>query len=223
VAKNNKIEKEIEERCKDHFARYEDRLNKLEEAIAKKPDIEKVQSMIDNSKTDETTGAKAAESEKQTIDALEEYKESIARRNNVMVFHVDESKESETKERKEADINFIEGLCRTLETDCQTVENVTRLGKRNEEADKPRPLKLVFEDDKSKGKFMGSLNKLGKAEPRYNNITVVHDLTQKERQRNEEKWDECKEEIKELESGDSTFKYIMKGPTWDKRVAKIRK
>lgn len=39
--------------------------------------------MIDNSKTDETTGAKAAESEKQAIDALEEYKESIARRNNV--------------------------------------------------------------------------------------------------------------------------------------------
>jgi ribulose 1,5-bisphosphate carboxylase large subunit-like protein len=73
---------------------------------SKKPDIEKVQSMIDNSKTDEATGAKAAESEKQAIDALEEYKESIARRNNVMVFHVDESKESETKERKEAEINF---------------------------------------------------------------------------------------------------------------------
>jgi hypothetical protein len=54
-------------------------------------------------------------------------------------------------------------------------------------------------------------------------ITVVHDLTQNERQRNKEKWDECKEENKELESGHSTFKYIMKGPTWDKRVAKIRK
>jgi tyrosyl-tRNA synthetase len=82
VAKNIKIEKEIEERCKNHVAMYEDRLNKLEEAIAKKPDIEKVKSMIDNNKTDETTGAKAAESEKQAIDALEEYKESIARRNN---------------------------------------------------------------------------------------------------------------------------------------------
>ena len=191
VAKNIKMEKEIEERCKDHFAMYEDRLNKLEKAIAKKPDIEKVKSMIDNSKTDETTGAKAAESEKQAIDTLEEYTESIARRNNVMVFHVDESKESETKERKEAD--------------------------------KPRPLKLVFEDDKSKGKFMGSLNKLGKVEPKYNKITAVHDLTQKERQRNKEKWGECKEKNKELESGDSTFKYIMKGPPWDKRVAKIRK
>lgn len=151
--------------------------------------------MIDNSKTDETTGAKAAESEKQAIDALEEYKESIARRNNVffLVFHVDESIESETEEREEADLNFVERLCKTLTTDCQTVKNVTRLGKRNEEADKPRPLKLVFEDDKSKGKFMGSLNKLGKAEPKYNKITVVHDLTQKERQRNKEKWDECKE------------------------------
>jgi hypothetical protein len=149
--------------------------------------------MIDNSKTDETTGATAAESEKQAIDAPAEYKESIARRNNVMVFHVDESKESETKERKEADINCIEGLCRTVETDCHTVKNVTRLGKRNEEAEKPRILKLVFEYDKSKGKCMGSLNKLGKAEPKYNKITVLHDLTQKERQRNKEKWDECKE------------------------------
>ena len=70
---------------------------------------------------------------------------------------------------------------------------------------------------------MGSLNKLVKAEPKYNEIIVVHDLTQKDRQRNKEKWDECKEENKELESGDSTFKYIMKGPPWDKKVAKIRK
>lgn len=129
-----------------------------------------------------------------------------------------------TNQRKEADINFVDGLCSTLQTDCQTVKNVTRPGKRNEESDKPRPLKLVFEDDnKSNGKFMGSLNKLGKAEPKYNKITVVHDLTQNERQRNKEKWDECKEKNKELESGDSTFKYIMKGPPWDKRVAKIKK
>ena len=85
---------------------YEDRLKKLEEDIGKKPDIEKVKSMIDNSKTDETTGAKAVESEKQAIDALEEYKESIARRNNVIVFHVDESKESETEERKKSRYKF---------------------------------------------------------------------------------------------------------------------
>jgi hypothetical protein len=191
VAKNIKIEKEIEERCKNHVAMYEDRLNKLEEAIAKKPDIEKVKSMIDNNKTDETTGAKAAESEKQAIDALEEYKESIARRNNVMVFHVDESKESETKERKEAD--------------------------------KPRPLKLVFEDDKSKGKFMGSLNKLEKAEPKYNKITVVHDLTQKEKQRNKEKWGECKEKIKELESGGLHIQIHNEGPTLGQKGGKDQK
>ena len=127
------------------------------------------------------------------------------------------------KKEKKADINFIEGLCRTLETDYLTFKNVTLLGKRNEVADKPRPLKLVFEDDKSKGKCMRSLNKLGKAEPKYNKLTVVHDLTQKERQRNKKKWDECNEKNKELESGGSTFKYIMKGPPWDKRVAKIRK
>lgn len=36
VAKNIKIEKEIEERCKEHLAKYEDRLNKLEKSKAKK-------------------------------------------------------------------------------------------------------------------------------------------------------------------------------------------
>jgi hypothetical protein len=66
---------------------------------------------------------------------------------------------------------------------------------------------LVFEDDKSKGNFMESLSKLGKAEPKYNKITVVHDLTQKETQRNKEKWGECKEKNKELES-DPSIKFI---------------
>ena len=53
----------------------------------------------------------------------------------------------------------------------------------------------------------------------------MHDMTEKERQLNKGKWEEAKtknDEAKsneELESGD--FKYIVKGPPWERRVAKV--
>ena len=223
MAKNIKIEKEIEDRCREHFARYEDRIVKLEEAMAKKPDVEEVHSMIENSRKNEGTGDRVGENENQAIDALEEYKESMARRNNIIVFNAEESNEKDAEERREADISFIEGLCKTLEAESTAIKNVTRLGKKKEGVDNPRPLKLVFEDEKDKGRFMGRLKKLGNAEPKYKKISVVHDLTQKERQKNKEKWEECKEKNQETESGDSNFKYILKGPPWDRRVAKVKK
>lgn len=228
VAKNIRIEKEIEERCRDHLALFEDRIKKLEEAMELKPNTEEVQSMIDSSlgacKTEGPNNESETEKLKQATDALDEFKESIARRSNVIVFHVEESKGGEPEERKQADLEFIEELCKTIETTSSTIKNITRLGKRNEgENEKPRPIKLVFEDEKAKGHFMGSLKKLEKAEEKFKKVSVVHDLTQKERMKNKELWETCKEKNKEIESGDSSFKYVLKGPPWDRRVAKTKK
>ena len=42
--KNLKIEKEIEERCKEYFSKYEKRLDALEQEVKKKADVPKVRS-----------------------------------------------------------------------------------------------------------------------------------------------------------------------------------
>ena len=70
---------------------------------------------------------------------------------------------------------------------------------------------------------MGSLKKLERAEEKFKKISVVHDLTQKERRKNKELWDECKERNKNQESGDSSHKFILKGPPWDRRITKVKK
>ena len=72
---------------------------------------------------------------------------------------------------------------------------------------------------------MTNLKKIGKAENKFKNLSIMHDMTKKERQLNKRKWEEAKtknDEAKsnvELESGD--FTYIVKGPPWERRVAKV--
>ncbi len=159
----------------------------------------------------------------QAKEALDEFKESIARRSNVIAFNIDEPDQGEPNERKKADLNFLEDLCKALVTPANTIISVTRIGKKSEENNKPRPLKIVFEDEKSKGHFMGRLKKLGKAEEKYKKVSIVHDLTQNERKKNKELWEVCKEKNNSQASGDSMHKFILKGPPWDRRVAKVKK
>ena len=47
--KNIKIEKEIEDRCKEFFSKYEKRLEALENEVRKKVDMSTVKDMIDES------------------------------------------------------------------------------------------------------------------------------------------------------------------------------
>ena len=47
--KNLKIEKEIEERCKEYFSKHEKRLDALEQEVNKKVDVPKVKELIEES------------------------------------------------------------------------------------------------------------------------------------------------------------------------------
>ena len=49
---------------------------------------------------------------------------------------------------------------------------------------------------------MANLKRLGQAEDKLKKMSIVHDLTQKERQKSREKWEEAKEKNKALGSGD---------------------
>ena len=49
---------------------------------------------------------------------------------------------------------------------------------------------------------MANLKRLGQAEDKFKKMSIVHDLTQKERQKSREKWKEANEKNKALGSGD---------------------
>ena len=189
--------------------------------MSTKVDIEEVKSLIESSKAEKNETEVRGNSEEK--ESLEEYKESMARRSNIVVFKAVESKDEEPERRKRDDMEFVRDLCDIMEADYSSVKNVTRLGRRAKEEDNPtqRPMRIIFEDEKSKGLFMGNLRNLRVADEKYKCLSIVHDMTQKERQLSKEKWEEAKEKNKDSESGD--FKYIVKGPPWERRVVRVKK
>ena len=120
--KNLKIEKEIEERCKDYLNLVEARLGNLESKIDKKADIDQVKAMIEESKLDTASYGEGTKE----VNELEEYKESVARRNNIIIFK--ESDEIEPDQRKTDDIMIVNELCKITGANPESIKNVTRLG-----------------------------------------------------------------------------------------------
>ena len=119
--KNLKIEKEIEERCNDYFNLVEARLGNLESKI---DNIDQVKAMIEESKLDTSSGEEGTTE----VNELEEYKESVARRNNIIIFKAKESEEIEPDQRKTDDIMVVNELCKITRANPESIKNVTRLG-----------------------------------------------------------------------------------------------
>jgi uncharacterized protein YpbB len=78
----------------------------------------------------------------------------MARKSNIIIFRAEESRKTEPKERKVAIVNE---LCKITGTNKQTIKNVTRLGKKDVDSDNPRPMRVIFEDEKAKGSAALSL------------------------------------------------------------------
>jgi hypothetical protein len=124
--KNLKIEKEIVERCNDYFNLAEARLGNLESKIDKKADINQVKAMIEENKLDTASGEEGTTE----VNELEEYKENVARRNNIIIFKAKESDEIEPDQRKTDDIMIVNELCKITRANPESIKNVTRLGKK---------------------------------------------------------------------------------------------
>lgn len=217
--KNLKIERDIEERCKAYFEQYEQRLKELEEKIDSKPDVETVKQMIDESREEGAVGGDEAIS-REVKDNLEEYKDSMSRRNNIIIFKAEEATEKEPQERKAKDMDTVNALCEITKTDKNAVKNVSRLGKR--ETDKHRPLRVIFDGELNKGKFMANLKYLPDAEnENLKQLSISHDMTKKEREEGSRLYKLAQKKNEENESGD--YVYTLKGPYWDRRMVKVKK
>ena len=83
-----------------------------------------------------------------------------------------------------------------------------------------RPMKVVFEDEKSKSVFMSNVRKLGTADEKFKSISIVHDMTKRERELNKEKVKQVKEKNEENES--RNYQYVVRGPPWEKKVVKMK-
>ena len=62
-------------------------------------------------------------------------------------------------------------------------------------------MKVVFEDEKSKSVFMSNVRKLRTADEKFKSISIVHDMTKRERELNKEKVKQAKEKNKKMNRG----------------------
>jgi hypothetical protein len=83
-----------------------------------------------------------------------------------------------------------------------------------------RPMKVVFEDEKSKSVFMSNVRKFGTADEKFQSISIVHDMTTRERELNKEKVKQVKEKNEENES--RNYQYVVRGPPWERKVVKVK-
>ena len=146
--KNLKIEKEIEERCKEYFSKYEKRLDALEQEVNKKADVPKVKELIEESLSGKARDG--AEGQNHISEDIKEFRESEARRNNIIIFNVNESKSTVAEARKKENTDYVQELSSILEANPRSVKTVARLGKSKRETKNVsttnKPMKVVFED-----------------------------------------------------------------------------
>ena len=108
------------------------------------------------------------------------------------------------------------------------VKNVVRIGKKKEadpsgEPQRPRPLKISMIDNESKRHFMRNVHKLKQSDAQsdYSRLSVAHDMTPTEREENKKKIQEAKD--RNMEHSSENFKFVVRGPPWERRVVKIPK
>lgn len=90
--------------------------------------------------------------------------------------------------------------------DNEGYDNIIRIGRKQENAEKPRPVKVTFKNLEEKKTLMKNLHKLRGIEEDspYSNISVSHDMTKSEREANKTMIDEAKK-MKTINRGNTFF------------------
>lgn len=156
-------------------------------------------------------------------DYIDEEKEKDKRKNNIIIYRMEESKSADFETRMNEDYHILDDLFRkVLQVDCRVdkdITNILRLGKK--ESDKSRPLLVSFRSGLLKNQVMESLAKLADASAVFKNLSITHDMTLRERQRCKELLGEAKRLEEEETSGEWIFR--VRGAPVEMKIVRLRK
>lgn len=166
--------------------------------------------------TDVTKVQLALDSAKKNVD---EDKDRDSRASNIILYRVAEgATKDETVKNDKA---FCSELCKEvlgIDVAEKDFKAIFRLGRA--ESGKTRPLLVQFREKTLKNQIMESMYKLKGADDKFKNISVTHDMTQKER-------DECKAlvaEAKEKQTGESgEYIWRVRGLPGQLKLVKTKK
>ena len=159
-----------------------------------------------------------------TKSQAEEEKDKELRKKNVIIYNIAESSAAtydvRINEDKEAVMKILKYL---IDDDFQDKEiaKMFRLGRRNEETNKPRAILIQFENGMTKNYMMNNLHKLRKAEGSMKNIVISYDMTLSEREQRRA----LVKEAKDKEAADILGEWIyrVRGLPGQMKVVRWRK
>jgi hypothetical protein len=193
---------------------------KLIDSLSKPSFASVVAQEVDNKfskvSVDVTKVQQALEESKRNV--LEE-KDREARGNNIIIYRVPEGNSKEDINKN--DKSFCMELCSDvlgIDTEAIDFKSIFKLGRF--ESGKVRPILVQVREKTLKNQIMESLHKLRVADDKFKNISITHDLTQKER-------NECKTLIEEAKKkqADETGEFIwrVRGLPGQLKLTKIKK
>ena len=112
-----------------------------------------------------------------TIEMIEN-QEQEKRKNNLIIYGINEEGTDDNISLQERDCNFINSFLETIEVDVAP-KQIVRLGTAN--ADKKRPVKVILKSSEDKENIVSNLNKLKNADATLRGISVRDDYTIEER------------------------------------------
>lgn len=115
----------------------------------------------------------------------EEAEEIRKRKNNVVIFGVQESAESDSEKRRTEDEDRLQTVLHLIKCDTTTVNKIVRMGRRPEQKDaKPRPMLVTMASEKQKDQVLAKSKNLKRSgHEEMDKVFIVQDLTPRQRER----------------------------------------
>ena len=220
VSRCIKYEKEIEKRCEAYMAKLEEKYDARFNAIEGK--VSAIEKQIKQPNTTQASAAKVDEVvEEKLQERDEELKQRELRKNNMIIFKLDEPDTNLKEERAKLDVEAIVKMCSEIGVDEFTKEDIittTRLGKKSENVT-PRPLLVKLKEAKVKKELFMRLQTLAEVDE-YKDVSVNHDLTMKQRQEYKKLCQEASK--KENDDNSGKWRYRVRGPPWAWHIKRIQ-
>jgi hypothetical protein len=112
-----------------------------------------------------------------------EQKSRERRKENIVVFNIEESTSDDVEDRKLYDLSEADRLLSNELSIGATVTNPVRLGLKREDSKYPRPLRITVDDEETKWKILKAAKNLAKSgEEIYKTVFIKRDMTPMERE-----------------------------------------
>lgn len=152
---------------------------------------------------------------KEVSKAVEKKMETGKREKNVILYRIKEKEDKE--EAKAHDQEMINKLLTVCKVDTENVVEFKRLGAKPDDANKDRPILVIFKELENKITLFKNVSNLADAEKEVKAISVNHDMSKDERKDLKKKVDEAKGKEKD----DPDHRYRVRGPPGNWRIVRM--